>query len=217
MPVKQKYIKEDILNAAFNLVKKTGINSITARKIASELGASTAPIYTYYKNMEEIKEDVLKKLRTTLLDSIKRKFTDNVFLNIGVGSLVFVREYQKVCQEIFLLDNNMFKSLFEDKDYYHQIKKDENLSMLDEANLSVMLEKMSIYTLGLASLICSNALEDTSTEYFINNLKGMGEDVIGYTLYKKGKLDEYLNKVQCQEECRERSENNEINFFKWHK
>lgn len=198
MPIQQKYTRKDILNAAFRLIKKEGINNITARKIAKELGASTAPIYTYYKNMGEIKEDIFKKLRTTLLDNMKKEFTDNVFLNIGVGFLVFVREYQKVYQEISYLGNNIFNSLFWDKDFYDQIKTDETLFMLDDATLIDLLEKMSIYTIGLASLICSHNLDDTSTEYFIDNLKEMGEHVIGFTLYKQDKLDEYLNVIKSR-------------------
>ena len=55
MPPKVKYTKEQIANSAFELVRKEGMGALTARSLASYVGTSTAPIFTAFKNIDEIK------------------------------------------------------------------------------------------------------------------------------------------------------------------
>ena len=47
MPPKARIEKEHILQAAFTLVRKEGLNSLHARGIAHELGCSTKPFLDF--------------------------------------------------------------------------------------------------------------------------------------------------------------------------
>ena len=57
MPPKTIFLREDVINAAFELVKKSGFRDFTARKIAEELNSSTAPVYSCFNSMDELKEE----------------------------------------------------------------------------------------------------------------------------------------------------------------
>lgn len=59
MPPKVKITKSMILNAALKITQETGFESINARSIANKLQCSTRPMFTCYKNMEELKKDFL--------------------------------------------------------------------------------------------------------------------------------------------------------------
>ena len=58
MPPKVKFQKEEIIHAALAVAGKRGIDTVTAREVARELGVSTRPIFTYYDTMDQLKKDV---------------------------------------------------------------------------------------------------------------------------------------------------------------
>ena len=53
MPPKVKITKEDIINAAIEIVKANGEEAINARNIAATLGCSTQPVFSNFASMEE--------------------------------------------------------------------------------------------------------------------------------------------------------------------
>src|SRR6056297_3017637 len=67
---KNEYIKEEIFNTAKEIVSKQGIESLSIRKIAKNIGYSPGNIYQYYQNKEAIVEDILKEGYIKLIESI---------------------------------------------------------------------------------------------------------------------------------------------------
>ena len=61
MPPKVKYSKEQIVEAAFSMVRKYGEGILSARNIAAELGCSTAPIFTAFSSIEELRAAVFER------------------------------------------------------------------------------------------------------------------------------------------------------------
>ena len=51
MPPKVTFTKEDVIQAAFEIVQKRGVKLFTARRIAKKLKSSTAPVYSHFKSM----------------------------------------------------------------------------------------------------------------------------------------------------------------------
>ena len=58
MPPKARIKKEDVLRKALQIVQKGGIDALTAKALAKELGCSTQPVFWLYENMGEVKEAV---------------------------------------------------------------------------------------------------------------------------------------------------------------
>lgn len=50
MPPKAKFAKEEIVNAALDIVRTEGFESLTARALGSKLGSSARPIFTVFQN-----------------------------------------------------------------------------------------------------------------------------------------------------------------------
>ena len=62
MPPKAKYTRENIVDAAFEVARKGGLDAVMARDVAQKLGTSTSPIFTAFSSMEELKALVSEKV-----------------------------------------------------------------------------------------------------------------------------------------------------------
>ncbi len=51
MPPKPKFSREDIINAAFDIMQKSGADAMTAREVGKYLGTSSTPIFTAFNDM----------------------------------------------------------------------------------------------------------------------------------------------------------------------
>ena len=56
MPPKPKITKDMILNTVLKITREMGFEAVNARSVAGRLECSTRPIFTCYKNMEELKK-----------------------------------------------------------------------------------------------------------------------------------------------------------------
>lgn len=58
MPPKPKFTREEIIQAALTIVSQKGADALTAREVGEQLGSSARPIFTVFKNMEELQAEV---------------------------------------------------------------------------------------------------------------------------------------------------------------
>lgn len=185
MPPKTVFKKEDVINAAFKIVKKNGIKVLTARKVANELKSSVVPVYSNFESMEKLSKEVLKKAKDLLSEYVTGSYTDRVFLNIGVGIAVFARDEPMLFRAIFLEDESvLYKDIVDEfiKSMRIQMKKDKRFTKMTDEERSALLNKMWIFTHGIASLICVGLMKDDSNEYIIDLLLDVGSAVIGKAL-----------------------------------
>ena len=91
MARKKTITHDQILNAAYDLVVEQGFKSFTARNIAKKMNCSTQPIYLEFKNMAELKQAVMDRIKELLSLKMAKHFT-NVFVedHFGVDEM---REY----------------------------------------------------------------------------------------------------------------------------
>jgi len=62
MARKKTITRDQILKAAYEVVAKEGFARFTARNIAAKMKCSTQPIYLEFKNMEDLKQSLLKAI-----------------------------------------------------------------------------------------------------------------------------------------------------------
>ena len=92
MPPKFKFTKEEILEAAFTIVRFKGWAGLTTRALAEQLGASARPIYSFFKAMKDMEEEIVKKAVDLLYDYMVRKRTGDQWHDHGIGYVMFARE-----------------------------------------------------------------------------------------------------------------------------
>lgn len=93
MARKKTIFKEQILEGAIRLLKRDGINNLTARNIADELKCSTQPIYNEYKNMGGLREEIVKHFDDILIDKVFDHFNEKItFEKIAENYILYASE-----------------------------------------------------------------------------------------------------------------------------
>jgi AcrR family transcriptional regulator len=96
MPPKPKFAREDVVEAAFNLVRKHGWDGLSARSIAQELNSSTQPIYSHLKSIKDLKKEIVKKIYELLFSYGTTKRTGDPWVDVGLGYVLFAKEEKQL-------------------------------------------------------------------------------------------------------------------------
>ena len=107
MPIKLNITKPVILKHALELIRESGVEGLNARSLAAHIGYSTQPIFSVYKNMGELWEDL-----TAEAEKIYSAFVERI-----VESGEFPEEKAKNVAHIkfAICENFIFRLLFIDK------------------------------------------------------------------------------------------------------
>jgi AcrR family transcriptional regulator len=101
MPPKTRFSRDDIVEAAFSVVRKHGWTGLSARSIAQELNSSTQPIYSHIKSIKNLKEEVVKKAYELLFSYGTTKRTGDPWLDVGVGYVLFAKKEKQLFRCLF--------------------------------------------------------------------------------------------------------------------
>ncbi len=103
MPPKVKFQKEEIVAAALNVVRKKGIDAVTAREVAAELSVSSRPIFTWFNTMEQLKVEVFELAKGIYREYIERGLASPIpFLGVGQQYVRFAAEEPEIYKLLFL-------------------------------------------------------------------------------------------------------------------
>ncbi len=103
MPPKFKFKREEIVEAAVNLTRRGGVDAVTARGIAGELGVSTQPIFTCFKNMEEAKEEVRIYAEKLCHNYLEKGVEASIpFFGFGMAYIRFAKEEPELYKMLFI-------------------------------------------------------------------------------------------------------------------
>jgi AcrR family transcriptional regulator len=178
-PRETNFTREAVLEAALGLVREEGWQALTARALGKRLEASVAPLYSTYGSMEALEREILQAARQRLDALMAVSYTQDAFLNIGVGMVVFARDEAHLFSALFHAKHShsdivdaIFASILE------SMKADATLRLLSDASLERLLHNLGMYTLGLAASIVYGRGEDPSTDNIIRQLRNAGNMMI---------------------------------------
>lgn len=112
MPPKVKFTKDEIVSAAVNVVRESGINALTTRRIAAVLGVSTRPIFTYFNNMDEVCEEVVQKSKEIYAAYIEAGLAEEKpFFGFGKQYVRFAADEPELYRLLFLTPRRDMKNV----------------------------------------------------------------------------------------------------------
>ncbi len=158
MPPKPKFDRDEIIAAALEIVREQGAEGLTTRNIGQRLGSSARPIFTVFKNMEELTKEVraaaLRMYETYVVD---REGNMSPFKQAGMRMLTFSLNEPKLYQLLFMHENkdavtfdDVRGLLGKTADYCIDVLTDEYGLSPSVANR--LFENVWIYTYGIASM-----------------------------------------------------------------
>jgi AcrR family transcriptional regulator len=109
MPPKVRITKEDIINAAVDLVRKGGEQAINARNIALVLNCSTQPVFSNFATMEELRLATTKRAdklcQEYMLYEVERgEFPP--YKAIGMAYIRFAKEEKELFKLLYMCDRS---------------------------------------------------------------------------------------------------------------
>ena len=102
MPRKTQFSAEDVIVAAYELVRENGLAGFSAPAVADKMGSSTMPIYSHFKNMQALEDEVIKKAWDLVIKYQSENYTGDVWIDQAVGYVRFARN-----------EPNLFKCMLE--------------------------------------------------------------------------------------------------------
>lgn len=114
MSATKKITKDMIVDAALEIFRAEGFDAVTSRRVAFKLGCSTQPIYFEYKNMDELKNDIVKKvvgqlneIFSSVSNEGKEEPDEFVYRSFGLSFLKFVQAEPFVFRQIYIVDGKI--------------------------------------------------------------------------------------------------------------
>ncbi len=190
---KTVFTKEDIILAGFNLIDKKGVEQLTARNIAKEIGSSTAPVYSNFSNMDELESALVETAVKRLLNHTRNGKSGNQFLDIGLGVLEFAYQHPRWYEALFLGKINQTNPGFELMEELSTMMASlPDLIELPECERIILLKKMAIFTHGIATDICIAHGSEHSREEWITLMDEVGETMLKDAMQRGQRSDEEL-------------------------
>ena len=107
MPPRIKITKEKIVACAVELVRKNGADTLNARNVAKEMGASTQPVFSNFSSMEELRRAVIDAAYVLYLEFINREVESGKYPRykaFGMAYIRFAREEKELFRLLFMRD-----------------------------------------------------------------------------------------------------------------
>ena len=112
MPPKKRIFREDILNAALDIIRRGGAQALTVRTIAGELSCSTQPVYSEFGSLDALKEELPSYAAKRYLH-----FSAGSYKDFALGFLRFAQTEKELFKFLYLRRRGPGETLLDDANY----------------------------------------------------------------------------------------------------
>jgi AcrR family transcriptional regulator len=186
MPPKAKFTKEQITQTALDIIRENGTDSLTARALADKLGSSACPIFTVFKNMEEVQQSVMEKAKALYKEYVDRGLAEvPAFKGVGTQYIHFAINEPNLFQLLFMTEQTSISDIegvlpMIEESYEEILASITGLYGVESHVAARLYRHLWIYTHGIATLcvtkMCRFTGEEISammTEIFTSLLKNI--------------------------------------------
>lgn len=170
MPPKAKFSKEEIVEAALEIVREEGFDALTSRTLGTKLGSSARPVFTVFRNMEEVQQAVKDAAKTLYREYIQEGLSENpAFKGVGTHYILFAVREPKLFQLLFMTEQKQVPDLANVLPLIDENYEQILLSVQDGYGMSrdyaeKLYRHLWIYTHGIATLCATKICRFTGEE-----------------------------------------------------
>ena len=169
MPPKAKFTREQIISSAVQLVREAGMSALTARALSERLNCSVAPVFGFFKNMEEVQIEVVKEVKQIYREYIKAGLSQPIpFKGVGQQYIKFAVEQPKFFQLLFMTEHNVknVNSLLPliDDNYEEILDSVRRSYDVEGVRAEKIYKHLFIYTHGIAAICATGVYTFTNEE-----------------------------------------------------
>ena len=210
MPPKPKFTREEVASVAFAMIKEGGVSTLTARDLGARMGTSARPIFTLFKNMEDVKQAARALAVKEFMEYISdyREYSP-AFKRIGMMIVSYGIHEPELFKLLFLQEHPRgvtFTESLKDLDGMDEtcvrlVMEDYGLT---EEEGRLMFEQMWTQALGLGTMCAMGVCNLTEEEI------GRRQGIMFASLMmfiQSGKLDQVISHPEKKSEHDFRAEN----------
>lgn len=170
MPPYSKFTREEIVNAALEIVRLKGFSALTARALGTKLGTSSRPIFTVFKSMHELHQDVIEAAKKIYNEYINIGLSsEQPFKGVGTQYILFAIKEPKLFQLLFMKEQDDIPSLSNilpiiDDNYERILQSVQKDNRVNKEFSEWLYRHLWIYTHGIAALCAANMCRFTGDE-----------------------------------------------------
>lgn len=170
MPPKAKFSREQIIDAAIDIVREDGFDALTSRALGTKLGSSARPIFTVFQNMEEVQQEVIITAKQKYREYISKGLSqDLAFKGVGMEYILFSINEPKLFQLLFMTEQSQIPDLtgvlpLIDDSYEQILRSIQSGYEIDKSSAEILYRHLWIYTHGIATLCATNMCRFTDEE-----------------------------------------------------
>ena len=169
MPRKAFFSKQEIIDKALVILRQQGPEAISARSLCKALGCSVSPLFTVYKNMDELFSD-LHAAAEKLFENYMADVIDYqpAFKEFGMRLVKFSREEPRLFHYLFLDKNS--ESIVADRKARECLQNIEGEYDLSEKQGLELYFQMWVFACGLSALCNKNPQKysDSDISYLLS-------------------------------------------------
>lgn len=164
-----KISKDMILDAAFSIVKESGMEGLSNRELVKKLNCSIRPIYYQFESAEQMQKELYSKIEKYFYKFLMDNMVDDIpkYKQIGINYIKFAKKEKKLFQILFINETNLSPDAFVSKDGedYKELEKLIRLSTnLNEDDIKSFHTKMWIFSHGIATLVANDTINLTDEQ-----------------------------------------------------
>ncbi|MBE6695550.1 MAG: TetR/AcrR family transcriptional regulator [Ruminococcaceae bacterium] len=201
VPPKVKFTREEIIDAAIELVRESGIEMLTSRELGKKMGVSARPIFTAFENMGEVKNEVFERAKAIYAEY------QNGFENYSPAFKRYGRQIIHFAQKEPQLFKLLFMSQGEGKQpsFYDAVNSSEDMGIvldvlardyhLDREKATRLVNLLWVQVYGISVMIVQGVCY--FTEEVISDM--LSTTFIGaISALRSENTDEYLRSVRAE-------------------
>ncbi|MDE7056029.1 MAG: TetR/AcrR family transcriptional regulator [Lactobacillus sp.] len=180
MARKKEISRDKILDVAYKMAVKDGIEGLTARSIAKTGHFSTQPLYLEFNNMNDLREQVLKRISDDLrTKTLQQSYTGDALIDLDLSYIEFAQKHV-----------NLFRAMFVDGKFGSKVISDTLMDLgtekfkeqypdtqYDEDRVRDIVIANWISTTGMAALVVNKIATFNQTQ-IINVLNAQIHDAM---------------------------------------
>lgn len=161
MPNVKKYSKQFFIEKAVEMIRKKGFLSLGMRSLADFSNVSTQPLYCNFKDLDDLKDSVLREINDIYLGFLKKEADSGkypAYKASGMGYVNFARREPELFKALFMRSRKNEDGKREDE-YFNETVK----SVAERYNISFEAAKkfhliMWVVVHGIATQIATEYL-----------------------------------------------------------
>lgn len=158
MPRPNMFNKDEVLDAALELVRSEGFEAVSARTLGKALGTTSRPIFSHFENMSELKLAIIAKANELYESYLQKEISSGKYPQYkasGIGYIRFAKEETELFKLLFMRDRSKESEENDSAELERIVDMiTQNIDISRESAKLLHLE-MWAYTHGIATMIAT--------------------------------------------------------------